>query len=64
MTARRNHQLPKAAVPPQLRVRLAKTLGEADPGVLALESASIFNVGNLLVRAEAARYEVRRRKPR
>ena len=55
LTARRNHQLPTAAVPPQLRVRLAKTLGEADPGVLALESASIFNVGNLLVRAEAAR---------
>ena len=53
--ARRLKQLPKAASPPQLRVRLAKTLGTADPDVLALEAASVFNVDHLLERAEAAR---------
>ena len=52
---RRRKQLPKAAAPPQLRVRLAKTLGTADPDVLALEDASLFCVDRLLERAEAAR---------
>eukprot|EP00966_Prymnesium_polylepis_P108405 2509471-Prymnesium_polylepis.1 len=55
IAARRNKQLPKAAAPPQLRTRLAKTLGTADPDVLALEAASLFNVDRLLERAEAAR---------
>jgi hypothetical protein len=55
MAARRQKQLPKAAVPPQLRTRLAKTLGMADPDVLALEAASVFNVDRLLERAEVAR---------
>jgi hypothetical protein len=49
--ARRRKQLPKAAAPPQLRVRLAKTLGTADPDVLALESASVLNVNKQLARA-------------
>jgi hypothetical protein len=55
LQARRKKQLPKAAAPPQLRVRLAKTLGTADPDVLALEDASVFSVDRLLERAEAAR---------
>ena len=52
---RRQKKLPKEAVPPQLKTRLAKTLGTADPDVLALEEASEFNVSRLLERAEAAR---------
>ena len=55
LQARRKKQLPKAAAPPQLRVRLAKTLGTANPDVLALEDASVFSVDRLLERAEAAR---------
>ena len=55
LQARWEKQLPKAAAPPQLRVRLAKTLGTADPDVLALEDASLFCVDRLLERAEAAR---------
>ena len=52
---RRQKQLPKMAAPPQLKVQLAKTLGTADPDVLALEAASVFCVDRLLERAEAAR---------
>jgi len=55
LQARRKKQLPKAAVPPQLRTNLTKLLGEADPGVLAIEAASEFCVDRLLERAEAAR---------
>jgi hypothetical protein len=55
MVMRRTKKLPKAAAPPQLKTRLAKTLGTADPDVLALEEASSFNVINLPKRAEVAR---------
>ena len=62
MVMRRTKKLPKAAAPPQLKTRLAKTLGTADPDVLALEEASSFNVINLLKRAEVARLCGGRRK--
>ena len=52
---RRQKLLPKEAVPPQLKARVAKALGTADPDVLALEEASEFNVSRLLDKAEAAR---------
>ena len=52
---RRLKQLPAAAAPPQLTTRVLKELGTADKDALALEATSLFNVSNLLAKAEAER---------
>ena len=55
MAMRRKKQLPAAAAPPQLTTRVLKSLGTDDADALRLEATSLFNVSNLLAKAEAAR---------
>ena len=55
MTLRRTKKLPKAAAPPQTKVRVLKALGSEDADALRLEAKSLFNTDNLLAKAEAAR---------
>ena len=52
---RRLKKLPAEAAPPQLTTRVLKELGTADKDALALEATSLFNVSNLLAKAEAER---------
>ena len=55
MTLRRQRKLPKAAAPPQMKTRLTKALGTHDATARSIEATSVFNVGNLLAKAEVAR---------
>ena len=52
---RRTKKLPAEAAPPQLRTRALKELGTADADALRLEATSLFNVPNLLAKAQAER---------
>ena len=52
---RRLKKLPAEAAPLQLTTRVLKELGTADKDALALEATSLFNVSNLLAKAEAER---------
>ena len=52
---RRLKKLPAEAAPPQLTTRVLKSLGTADKDALALEATSLFNVANLLAKAEVER---------
>ena len=54
---RRLKKLPAAAAPPQLTTRLVKELGTADADALRIEATSLYNVSNLLAKAEAARLQ-------
>jgi hypothetical protein len=54
---RTQKRLPKSAAPPQLTARALKALGTADVDALQLEAQGLFNVDNLLAKAEAARAE-------
>ena len=55
MSLRRKKQLPAEAAPPQLTQSYTKTLGTADPDALRIESTSLFDVSQLLVKAQAER---------
>ena len=55
MAMKRKKKLPAEAAPPQLRTRVLKELGTADADALRLEATSLFNVSNLLVKAQAER---------
>ena len=54
---RRQKRLPAEAAPPQLTTRVIKELGTVDADALRLEAESLFDVTNLLAKAEDARLD-------
>ena len=64
MALRRLKKLPTEAAPPQLTSRVVKTLGTCDADALRLESTSVFNVSNLLVKAHRQLAQRARRRKR
>ena len=55
MALRRQKKLPKSAAPPQLSVRLLRSLGTDDVDALRIEAVSLFNIDSLREKAVTAR---------